>query len=73
MHLRILKSAVRAFPDDQHSAKIQDDMAIVFKNLYLKNKDDHMRPIDALSLFYDNKELIPIGRQGDEIIPSFGG
>lgn len=43
-------------------------MADVFETLYLGNKANEMLPFKALSLFYDFKELTPIGRKGDEMI-----
>lgn len=63
-----MKQAVKAFPSDENALKIQDDMAKVFKSLFLENKVTAMRPIEALSLFYDFKELTPVGRTGDEMI-----
>lgn len=63
-----MKQAVKAFPTDDSALKIQDDMAKVFKSLFLQNRKTKMRPIEALSLFYDFKELTPVGRAGDEMI-----
>ncbi len=63
-----MKQAVKAFPANDSALKIQDDMGRVFKSLFLQNKVTKMRPIEALSLFYDYKELTPIGRAGDEMI-----
>ena len=63
-----MKQAVKAFPADDGALQIQDDMAKVFKSLFLQNQVTSMRPIEALSLFYDFKELTPVGRTGDEMI-----
>lgn len=63
-----MKQAVKAFPTQEAALKIQDEMAKVFKALFLQNKVTDMRPIEALSLFYDYKELTPIGRTGDDMI-----
>lgn len=63
-----MKQAVKAYPADDDALLIQDDMAKVFKSLFLQNKKTDMRPIEALSLFYDYKELTPVGRAGDEMI-----
>ena len=63
-----MKQAVKAFPAEEAALKIQDEMAKVFKGLFLQNKVTDMRPIEALSLFYDYKELTPIGRTGDDMI-----
>jgi len=63
-----MKQAVKAYPTDENAMRIQDDMAKVFKSLFLQNRVTDMRPIEALSLFYDYRELTPIGRAGDEMI-----
>ncbi|MBO6548329.1 MAG: hypothetical protein JJ964_01755 [Rhizobiales bacterium] len=63
-----MKQAVKAFPTDDSALKIQDNMGKVFKSLFLQNRKTDLRPIEALSLFYDFKELTPVGRQGDEMI-----
>ena len=48
--------------------RIQDEAAATFDSLFLAGKGDAMPAIDALSLFYDFRELTPIGRRGDEMI-----
>jgi hypothetical protein len=48
--------------------RIQDEAAATFDSLFLASKGDAMPTIDALSLFYDFRELTPIGRRGDEMI-----
>jgi hypothetical protein len=48
--------------------RIQDEAAATFESLFLAGKGDGMPAIDALSLFYDFKELTPVGRRGDEMI-----
>jgi hypothetical protein len=48
--------------------RIQDAAATTFDGLFLAGKDDGLSAIDALALFYDFRELTPIGRRGDEMI-----
>ncbi len=48
--------------------KIQDEAARTFDSLFLAGKGDSMPPIEALGLFYDFRQLTPIGRRGDEMI-----
>ena len=64
----IMEGAVRAFSQADIARKIQDDMRLVFQDLFLFGNSDELGPIDALSLFYDNRELTPVGRLGDEMI-----
>ncbi|RMF05187.1 MAG: hypothetical protein D6773_05455, partial [Alphaproteobacteria bacterium] len=65
---RIAKVSVRAFPDDRLAVAIQDEMKLVFKDLYLKGKGEEMNPVESLALFYEFREMTPVGRQGDEMI-----
>jgi hypothetical protein len=55
-------------PDSDLTHSIQDDAAATFTDLYLGAKGEAMPAIEALSLFYDFRELTPIGRRGDEMI-----
>ena len=41
---------------------------MTFDSLFLGGKGDALPPIDALGLFYDFRDLTPIGRRGDEMI-----
>jgi len=47
---------------------IDTRMNRVFEELYLDGKADEMPPIEALSLYYDFRELTPIGRRGDDMV-----
>ncbi len=66
--LATLRTATQNFPNDDQARRAQDDMRAAFVNLFLKGQADKMAPIEALSLFYDNVDLTPIGPQGDEMI-----
>lgn len=63
-----MKSAVQADPNADTTRVLQDEMNGLFTSLFLDGKADEMPPIQALSLFYDFRELTPIGRQGDEMV-----
>ncbi|MEP1442348.1 MAG: hypothetical protein ABJK39_05000 [Hyphomicrobiales bacterium] len=47
---------------------IQDDMKELFIGLFHGGKADDLESVDALSLYYDFRNLMPIGRIGDEIV-----
>jgi tetratricopeptide (TPR) repeat protein len=64
----VMRSAMAARPDSALTHQIQDEAAATFDALFLTNKGDAMPPIDALALFYDFRELTPIGARGDEMI-----
>jgi hypothetical protein len=57
-----------ARPDSELTRQIQDEAAVTFDSLFLAGKGDAMPAIDALALFYDFRELTPIGTRGDEMI-----
>jgi hypothetical protein len=66
--LRTLRIAANSFPNDDLARQAQDDMRAAFVNLFLRGQADKIPPVEALSLFYDNIELTPIGPDGDEMI-----
>jgi tetratricopeptide (TPR) repeat protein len=64
----VMRTALKAHPNSEMTRRIQDEAATTFDALFLAGKGDAMPAIDALSLFYDFRELTPIGRRGDEMI-----
>jgi hypothetical protein len=64
----VMRTAMQAHPNEEMTRRIQDEAASTFDQLFLAGKADAMPTIDALSLFYDFRELTPIGRRGDEMI-----
>jgi len=46
----------------------QDSASALFAQLFLGPKGDDLPPIDALGMFYEYRDLTPIGRRGDEMI-----
>jgi hypothetical protein len=46
----------------------QDAASALFSQLFLGPKGDDLPPIDALGMFYEYRDLTPIGRRGDEMI-----
>jgi tetratricopeptide (TPR) repeat protein len=64
----VMRSAMAAHPDSTMTHQIQDEAAATFDSLFLAGKGDAMPAIDALALFYDFRELTPVGNRGDEMI-----
>jgi Tfp pilus assembly protein PilF len=64
----VMKTAVLAHPKSDLTRHIQDEAAAAFETLFLGDQGDAMPPVEALGLFYDYRELTPIGRRGDEMI-----
>ena len=64
----VMRSAMAAHPNSDMTRRIEDEAAATFEALFLNGKGDGLPAIDALALFYDFRELTPIGRRGDEMI-----
>jgi tetratricopeptide (TPR) repeat protein len=62
------KTANRLQPNSEIARQGQDAAAALFTQLFLGPKGDDLPPVDALGMFYENRELTPIGRRGDEMI-----
>ncbi|MDE2486341.1 MAG: endoglucanase [Alphaproteobacteria bacterium] len=66
--LEALRSAGKRLPDLPEAVQLQADLNAAFKHLFLDGAADGLQPIQALALFYDFKELTPIGQEGDEMV-----
>jgi tetratricopeptide (TPR) repeat protein len=62
------RTATRLQPNSPESRQAQDAASALFTQLFLGPRGDDMPPVDALSVFYEYRELTPIGRRGDEMI-----
>ncbi len=63
-----MQSAIQANAGAETTRVIQDEMGSVFANLFLNGEADRMEPVKALALFYDFREMTPVGRRGDEMV-----
>jgi len=63
-----MKSAVQANPDSDTTRLLQEEMNSLFISLFLDGQADDMSPVRALALYYDFREMTPIGRDGDEMV-----
>ncbi|PYF00165.1 outer membrane biosynthesis protein TonB [Rhodopseudomonas faecalis] len=66
--LTAAKVATKLQPKSEEARQTQDEAAALFSQVFLTSKGDDLPPIDALAMFYDHRELTPIGRKGDEMI-----
>jgi tetratricopeptide (TPR) repeat protein len=66
--LEALRSAGAKLPDLPEALQLQSDLAAAFRGLFLDGLADGLEPIQALALFYDFKELTPIGSDGDLMV-----
>ena len=66
--LDTLRTARQVRQDLPEAAEIAADLSGAFRNLFLNGQADGLEPIQALGLFYDFKELTPVGADGDEMV-----
>lgn len=63
-----VKQAVAYYPENRSITDLLGEAQDVFGNLYLNGMADELEPVDALSLYYDFRQLTPAGTRGDEMI-----
>lgn len=66
--LTAARTATRLQPNAEASRQAQDLAAELFTQIFLGPKGDELPPVEALGMFYEFRELTPIGRRGDELI-----
>jgi tetratricopeptide (TPR) repeat protein len=66
--LEAFRSAGKNLPDLPEAVQLQADLSAAFKSLFLDGQADGLQPIQALALFYDFKELTPVGADGDAMV-----
>jgi tetratricopeptide (TPR) repeat protein len=66
--LAAMRTALTVRADADLARRTQDEAAALFDTLFLGGKADALPPVEALSLFYDFRDLTPVGRRGDEMI-----
>jgi tetratricopeptide (TPR) repeat protein len=62
------RRASEILPDHMLSRQLHDAMAKRFEALFLEGKADNLSKVEAVGLFYDFRNLMPISRRGDEIV-----
>lgn len=60
--------ATQLEPNSEASRKMQDEASVLFEQIYNGTKGDDLPPVEALAMFYEFRDLTPIGRRGDEMI-----
>lgn len=62
------RRASEVLPNHPMARKLHDTMALRFEELFLEGKADGLPKVEAVGLFYDFRNLMPISRRGDEIV-----
>lgn len=66
--LEALRSAGTRLPDLPQAVQLQTELSAAFRSLFLDGLADGLEPVQALALFYDFKDLTPIGADGDLMV-----
>ncbi|WFU84048.1 tetratricopeptide repeat protein [Bradyrhizobium sp. CIAT3101] len=66
--LTAARTATKLQPNAEASRQAQDLASDLFTQIFLGPKGDELPPVEALGMFYEFRELTPIGRRGDELI-----
>lgn len=66
--LTVLRAAGSRMATMPGGLELQADVQAAFRMLFLEGGADGLQPIQALGLFYDFRELTPIGADGDEMV-----
>lgn len=64
----VLRRANAYAPNDPATQALAREVRTAFENLYLTDKGDTLSGVDAVALYFDFRELAPIGRRGDEVV-----
>lgn len=66
--LMAARTATERQANSEAARQVQDEAQALFSDVYLSPKGDKLPPVEALAMFYEFRELTPIGRRGDEMI-----
>lgn len=66
--LEALRGAGARLPDLPESVQLQSDLAAAFRALFLDGAADGLEPVQAVAMFYDFRELTPLGADGDLMV-----
>lgn len=62
------RTATGLQPNSEASRRMQDEASALFEQIFNGTKGDDLPPVEALAMFYEFRDLTPIGRRGDEMI-----
>jgi len=66
--LTALKTAGPRITNLPGGSKLHTDLDAAFRALFLEGAADGLQPVQALALFFDFRELTPVGADGDEMV-----
>ena len=66
--LDTLRGAGKRLGDLPGAVELQADLQNAFRAMFLDGAADGLQPVQALALFYDFRDLTPVGADGDEMV-----
>lgn len=66
--LRAYREIIQFFPDNPDNLALLGKMADMFLALFNGGMADKMSPLEALALYYEFRDLTPIGEAGDKMV-----
>jgi len=66
--MQIFRNIVMTFPKVKLARDIAREMSDMFDQLFLEGAAEKLPPIKALALYYEYRELTPLGKKGDRMI-----
>lgn len=66
--LRAWQELVQQFPETDLASAVAREMAKTFNRLYAEGEADSLPPLQALAIFYEFRQLTPVGEAGDVMI-----
>lgn len=64
----VMRVAEQVNPNSVTSRQMTEEMQTAFSQVFLDKKNSDLSPVQALSLYYDFRELTPSGRRGDAMV-----
>ncbi len=64
----VMRVAEQVNSNSPTSRQMTDEMQTAFSQVFLDKKSSNLSPVQALSLYYDYRELTPSGRRGDAMV-----
>jgi predicted negative regulator of RcsB-dependent stress response len=66
--LQVLRDAAAQFPDAREAREIANDMDLLFAKLFLDGEADKLPAVQAIGLFEEFRDRVPMGARGDAMV-----
>jgi|GEM_PF-6009314 len=66
--LQEFRAIIKTFPKTPLARDITREMTDIFNQLFLEGGAEKLPPVKALALYYEYRELTPLGKKGDKMI-----